>query len=90
MRLLSRVSHLSLLLSYYTCSYDETFNSMYSDMVSTWKPCDFFEHATCVAPFKNNATSDILSECLPSCDLTTIHQDGIHVSFHSIIFIIEY
>ena len=62
--------------------YDEQFNNVMRDNISEWRLCNFFEHATCVAPLRNtDDLSQFNKNCLPSCDLTSIHQDGIHVSF---------
>ena len=73
-------------LVHVTSRYDEQFNSVMAhhplgDQVGEWRLCNFFEHATCVAPLRNtDDLSEFNKNCLPSCDLTSIHQDGIHVS----------
>ena len=57
-------------------SYDEQLHKLHRS-----KPCNFFEHSTCVAKIHNtNDQFEFMKECLPACDHTTVHQEGIHVS----------
>jgi len=54
-------------------SYDELFEEHQNET----RPCSFFEHSTCVASIRNKFDpSD--HNCLPSCNLTSIHQESIH------------
>ena len=52
-------------------SYDSNFHA---DGV---KSCNFYEHANCVASFINKDDFENDTECLPSCDHTSIHQESI-------------
>ena len=47
--------------------------------IDNFKPCNFFEHASCVAKMKNEADHSYDHACLPACDHTSIHQESIHV-----------
>ena len=47
--------------------------------IDDFKPCNFFEHASCVAKMKNEADHSYDHACLPACDHTSIHQESIHV-----------
>ena len=47
--------------------------------INDFKPCNFFEHASCVAKMKNEADHSYDHACLPACDHTSIHQESIHV-----------
>ena len=48
-----------------------------TNIIVAVKPCNFYEHANCVASFINKDGFENDTECLPSCDHTSIHQESI-------------